>query len=756
MSDNQIVVTCSDCGTRMRVPPGKKKGRCPKCKLWLELSPPVASSSDSVTITSRPADVVTETGSSTNASPNSSAPVLRRTAAAGILLGLLLTLLLSVSRYSLGVSFSLPIVVLLTIFPLMHIIVLLLQTPDSSADRGNATVSTSKRLLTFELSVLPLPLILFLVQFFGPTEGIIMRIMNPPERIEQARNELARVKAELDQEKERFESELNNPSIEKPLSKSVEEKSDDEVDEEDATPSDGIASIDPDLWQQADFLLVNPTHYAVGIRDVGLRDKPDFRILAKAESEQAIQAQKIAWDHKAPIIAVDPQFTRSVYHAHAPPESLKQDFEPQLMSLFEQRMMLPDQAVLVAYYDTVNQMPRIGHQFNNTPTQFDFCELVPRHAFKGESPFESEQIIRSERVKTDTEQRNLNDLSLRSSTDWLDYCIYQVLRTIQSAPKKKYQTGEPFVYVDTVQADVTNYENGLNALKDRDAEAQKELSGDYGVGSRRTALGLVDVFSRLIVDREEELGRSSVIAERRKELTLDVQELRAQIKQLRQLIDAENRLTSEIRSQLVRCGIKQVERSVRASIAIQTKVSGKNWIRPGSDVAAIDNLLPATHILITDIRHPEQSGRYQLSMRLVDVLTGEILWEDQGDRQEPSSSSSSSMAGRYLSLNGTWYTSKGSRGTIAEEEDGSLHATFTTADRAVTFDVTAHRKRDTITVESCTVKGRGGSRGNQSTVDAELRIVDERTLQFGCPNVNINSRSRLIIGDRVWSTFLKD
>jgi hypothetical protein len=75
-----------------------------------------------------------------------------------------------------------------------------------------------------------------------------------------------------------------------------------------------------------------------------------------------------------------------------------------------------------------------------------------------------------------------------------------------------------------------------------------------------------------------------------------------------------------------------VERSEHARSLIENKVSGRRWLRPDSEAAEASGMLSASHLLLAELRTPEEGGHYQLSVRLVDVYLGTILWEDQCDR----------------------------------------------------------------------------------------------------------------------------
>jgi hypothetical protein len=207
----------------------------------------------------------------------------------------------------------------------------------------------------------------------------------------------------------------------------------------------------------------------------------------------------------------------------------------------------------------------------------------------------------------------------------------------------------------------------------------------------------------------------------------------------------------------VRAGIKQVERSERAKDLILNKVDGRKWIGVASKDAVTSNLVQATHLLLTDIRHPEQGGRYQVSMRLVDVLTGEILWEDQGDRQSTTGSPGDSrqVNPQQAELTGSWRSPAGDRLEIKEDATGTLHASVTTSNGDVNFEITAHRQGPEIAVDSCIGTVGKGSDAATLHVKAQFRAVTPQSLELGGQSVTVSSRGRASAGKFTWATFRK-
>jgi hypothetical protein len=60
--------------------------------------------------------------------------------------------------------------------------------------------------------------------------------------------------------------------------------------------------FDDEPWREADFVMVNPSHYAVALEDVG---EDQYRLVSKAEADEASLAIESALDAQVPIVARD-------------------------------------------------------------------------------------------------------------------------------------------------------------------------------------------------------------------------------------------------------------------------------------------------------------------------------------------------------------------------------------------------------------------------------------------------------------------
>jgi tetratricopeptide (TPR) repeat protein len=211
---------------------------------------------------------------------------------------------------------------------------------------------------------------------------------------------------------------------------------------------------------------------------------------------------------------------------------------------------------------------------------------------------------------------------LREEADFLDYCVYHVLGKLEAN-----QSRPPALYVDVI-TDIQSEESASRIGPQ--LTARRSLNDEAGEAYKdpRAASRVREVFAA-ISDLQKNLDKME--RAKRAEAEAELDGLRSEVLRLRKLADQENRLMREIQARLARAGVSQIERSNRAFV-LTDKISGSRWQRPSAKDAAENNLVPASHLLITELRTPETSGRYQMSMRLIDVSSGIIVWTEQGDR----------------------------------------------------------------------------------------------------------------------------
>ncbi|MDZ4687793.1 MAG: hypothetical protein SH850_22200, partial [Planctomycetaceae bacterium] len=101
----------------------------------------------------------------------------------------------------------------------------------------------------------------------------------------------------------------------------------------------------------------------------------------------------------------------------------------------------------------------------------------------------------------------------------------------------------------------------------------------------------------------------------------------------RDLADALRKLSRQaedkLYARLVDMGLPVVEREQLDEVEVERQ------LRTGGSERDLADRLDATHILVAEIDEPEGPGRFRLSMRLIDVRTGQVLWAANGDETAP-------------------------------------------------------------------------------------------------------------------------
>ena len=466
-------------------------------------------------------------------------------------------------------------------------------------------------------------------------------------------------------------------------------------------PEMAIATLDSKPWAEADFVMVNPTHVAVAVKQLSRDDIPLYRVAAKVDGPLAEQAAALAWDLRKPIVANDPALTRRVFASVPVGEKIGESLAAQVLPFRQPRSLLPAASRLVVFHDLRSSKRRVGHLLKQKDTGFEFCDLVPARNAHGPDRLDAaaadQAAFRTEFVAQDliqpgTFRPDPGEFDLRAAVDFLDLCLYQVLKTLQSQPE-----GHIHVVVDQVVPDIsiglellgqqqqhvanqtstlrTQHEQGRTGLQQGDAITYEQymntltsqalqlngpeswwdaiMNAVKGVNSERDALRaeLRTLRETLQGERSTRLKsfeeRERLIEARLTALEEEANWLAEQTRKLNELRDQLNRLASEIRGRLSRSGVPLLDRSEHAA-KVARSLGADSWIPPKGMDAAANGLIGASHLLLTSIRKPERRGRYQLSMRLVDVRTGAILWEDQADRYDTSEQALEMASTAYL------------------------------------------------------------------------------------------------------------
>jgi TolB-like protein len=328
--------------------------------------------------------------------------------------------------------------------------------------------------------------------------------------------------------------------------------------------------LDERPWKKADFIAINPTHYAVAIARttaVAVSSSSTYVVLPKAEDDTAQEATGVAFDSGVPIVTDDPPLTRAIYNKTEVGRTVDDSARDEINAKWRERLLVPPNAELAVFNDLKLRTRRAGYLFKDAGGTQLFRDLSSNKP----EPF------REELVQPGSLQSRLGEKEFRLAANFFDYCMYHVAQKLSSQP------GE------------CTY---LNVAVIPDQEASHEFAV-RGPRSRR------------------EGGRRPGSSEL-------------------------SRLTGEIQSFLAAIEVPIVDRSVTLARALsrETKLSYRT--------AREMNLVGASHLVIFGIGPPQGRGPYELSMRLVSVRSGRILWEDQGDRVDSSEESIELAATPYL------------------------------------------------------------------------------------------------------------
>ena len=679
MDDSFLSTRCSHCQKRVRVPKGTQRFKCPRCSLSSEV--PAGENSEALGGTNSPVDpqisppttpIPTEIPDAATAP----APMLQRRwrGSKEIGIGLIGSAVFSLGRPLIGLPGIMACVGASAVALLILLLLLRMIHRFLSSHLGSehpSTVSARERvgcLLRYGLTAIALAAVVVGLESVGPDEGLLPTVIDNVYRVVEVR--LHRIEKPP------------TPVAPIPLERA-------------------IATLEAKPWAEADFVMVNPSHVAVAVKQLGRNDIPLYRVAAKVDGPLAEQAAALAWDLRKPIVANDPALTRKVFATVPVGEKIGESLASQVLPFRQPRSLLPAASRLVVFHDLRSSKRRVGHLLKQNDTGFEFCDLVPTSNVQGLSrdgaaaadraEFRSE-FVAQDLIQPGTFRSDPGEYDLRAAVDFLDLCLYQVLKTLQSQPE-----GHIHVVVDQVVPDIgiglellgrqqqqvanqasalrTQHDQGRTGLQQGDAITYEQymntltsqalqLNGPEswwdaimgalkGVNSERDALrGELRTLRETLQSERGTRLKSFEERERLIEARLTALEdaanwLAEQMQKLNELRDQLNRLASEIRGRLSRAGVPLLDRSEHAA-KVAKSLGTDSWNPPPGAVAAANGLIGASHLLLTSIRKPDRRGRYQLSMRLVDVRTGAILWEDQADRYDTSEQALEMASTAYL------------------------------------------------------------------------------------------------------------
>ena len=453
-------------------------------------------------------------------------------------------------------------------------------------------------------------------------------------------------------------------------------------------------------WSAADFVLVNPTHRAVAVKV----DGDTFRVTARAADNAAQQRLQQLWAGKMPVIGNDPALARKLYDAYTPntPKSLLVGGDrEEVRKLAGFRALLPADASLVSF-EEVGGRKRVGHQLKGGgPDSFVFCELVPKPKGAGrtddpEGRFEAELVTQDRLVPGTKKQLAAGDLA--TAAGLLDRWHYEIADTLQGRPPGSASMRlRPVVYIDEVAIEQNLCSSQVQRLKSEERRLQLDLAQQLGqagaAGSTTRYASGLGIWMAGFLDAMEQAASQRQLDKAQHGVQQVIDGLRKEREELTALGEAGGRLTRDLRQRFLAAGFPVLDRSGQFKDAFYT-LTGLKWDRPDAATAVSEQLVQATHLLLTELGQPEATGTYHLTMRLVDIHTSEILWMQHADFTDPNPPELL----RQTDLAGIWRAEgwgniriiEPDRKTIRVELDGKT-------EKFAQFSMTATRDRNKLT-----------------------------------------------------------
>ena len=492
-------------------------------------------------------------------------------------------------------------------------------------------------------------------------------------------------------------------------------------------------------WSAADFVLVNPTHRAVAVKV----DGDTLRVTARAADDAAQQRLQRLWAEKVPVVGNDPGLARRLYDAYPPGSPLAGSDRDAVNQLAGFRKLLPADTQLVTFQE-VGGRKRVGHLLPNTDTDdaFVFCDLVPKPKGTGATAdpkglFAAERVDR-ERIVPGSEKK-LTESELVAVSDLIDRWQYEVVGKLQTRPPGSASMRlRPVVYIDEVTIEKTLHDGQVQKLINKRRELQLEKARQFGntvetEGSSTLYASGFGVWMSGFMEAMREAGKNQRAQARLGQMQRGfdevIQELQREAEEVTALGEAARRLTRDLRQRFVAAGFPVLDRSDKAKAAFYD-LTGQQWTRPDAAVAVSEQLVQATHLLLTEVNRPEAGGSYHLAMRLVDIHTSEILWTQHADFTDPNPPESL----RRTDLAGTWRVRAGEpefeiRITQTDRNTVTIELASQAALKSLTL--TATRKGNKFQVNTCYQHYKEDPDKRFHTPRTTLELLDDGQLKLG-------------------------
>lgn len=760
-NDSFLRADCKQCGKRLKFPRGNGpvcRFTCPQCGAKNEIVLQSAVQSAPTVPTAKPIptqpaqkpivleepplleDLNAGSSSQLPAAAQEAQPVQTGTLLiwlVGGLIGVLLALGVSIAKPALG-GIGLAVMGAVGLLLIIALLVMLLFSRKSvqmaAAEHQEQAVAQQRRLASifrFTLPCLGICLCVILAEAFGPEEGFLRSWFQSEDTPQ-------------------FVQDKNTDNTPPPKDSEDEDRARKDKPKEPEVP---VFVSKP--WEHVEFLLAHPSNQVLGFRQLGDASNPIYKLEAKASDIQGQLAKQYAWTNRIPICSSELNLSRQLYSSYEPGTELKSDHSKALHSVFQPYRYVPAKrkANYLSYLDPSAKKMRTAVVLDDSGDKIRISDLIPDVASRKDNlqnpaltEFEG-RLINKPKLSRTYSASTLKE----SGVDLLEYFTYSMLDRLQSSLAQRpgsVESMQPMIYVD-VSMDAGDMSALKSELASNRDELQKYLPKYIYEGEEFSASGWGIIAQGFMLYAREK-HRQAVSRVARTQVQSEITRLQNEMTRLNRLGQQEKTLAAEIRALLVRCGVRQVDRSERARHLLVSKVSGNNWIRAESSLAMSTQLADATHLLIVNVRPTDTDDlkEYEMEMRLVDVTDGTILWTDVGRRNEKDPTPG---AFQLVSLQGDWYQADGSRRakvSIVEEKTGPLSSTvklsLVSSSTYSSFELIADRTKEgdkeTIKVKSCKLLyiPRLDPTRTVFDVGAELAILDENKLQL---------KHQIVVGD---------
>ncbi len=257
-------------------------------------------------------------------------------------------------------------------------------------------------------------------------------------------------------------------------------------------------------WGRADFLLVNPQHLAIAMRQTDM----GFRVEAKASGDEAQQRIAEAWETGTPLIGADKMLTRRVSDNFAVGQTAKttEQVGREIANWWSTHAYFPQTATLISFNDLRHRRRRVGFRWKGNEGNAEFLELNRPFAtpYQEDRPMVGPAEVPAEPLNEALIQPGslidpLSDDELRSNVDFLDYCIYHV--------RRRLSTKEPAyvaVIVNKVECDCK-----------QDSQLQSQVERLRGEIHERLSEAGIAILERQLLDDPTRKGATTIVNEKR-------------------------------------------------------------------------------------------------------------------------------------------------------------------------------------------------------------------------------------------------